>query len=110
MDKPEAIKVLRQYRRQWFAKRKSVMAILKEVMTNETSALVDTDADNQSADADMALQLLGQDHVGFGYVTQTLVIQNQDAAKADNQIKAIEQVVNGQGFVCLLYTSPSPRD
>ena len=87
MDKPEAIKVLGRYRRQWFAKRKSVMAVLKEVMTNEASALVDTDADNQAADADMALQLLGQDHVGFGYVTQTLVVAHQDPVIADNRIK-----------------------
>lgn len=104
MDKPSAVKVLGQYRRQWFAKRKSVMAILKEVMTNETSALVDSDADNQSIDADMALQLLGQDHVGFGYVTQTLVVCAADAKLADNQIKAIEQVVNGQGFVTMRET------
>ena len=104
MDKPEATKVLGQYRRQWFAKRKSVLAILKEVMTNEASALVDTDADNQSADADMALQLLGQDHVGFGFVTQTLVVQDSNAATADKQIKAIEQVVNGQGFVTIRET------
>ena len=104
MDKPEAIKVLGQYRRQWFAKRKSVMAIVKEVMTNEASALVDTDADNQSTDADMALQLLGQDHVGFGYVTQTLVVSDADASVADQRIKAIEQVVNGQGFVTMRET------
>jgi len=104
MDKPEAVKVLGQYRRQWFAKRKSVMAIVKEVMTNEASALVDTDADNQSTDADMALQLLGQDHVGFGYVTQTLVVSDTDASVADHRITAIEQVVNGQGFVTMRET------
>lgn len=104
MDKSEATKVLGRYRRQWFAKRKSVMAILKEVMTNETSALVDTDADNQAGDADTALQLLGQDHVGFGYVTQTLIVSDADATIADARIKAVEQVINGQGFVTIRET------
>jgi len=101
MNKAEATKVLGRYRRQWFAKRKSVMAILKEVMTNEASALVDTDADNQASDADTALQLLGQDHVGFGYVTQTIMVSDTDASVSDARIKAVEQVVNGQGFVTI---------
>ena len=101
MDKPEAVKVLGRYRRQWFAKRKSVMAIMKEVMTNEASALVDTDADNQASDADAALQLLGQDYVGFGYVTQTIIVSDENPAVADERIKTVEQIVNGQGFVTI---------
>ena len=35
LDKTEATRLLSKIRRQWFAKRKSIMAILKEVMTNE---------------------------------------------------------------------------
>jgi len=93
--------VLGRYRRQWFAKRKNVMAILKEVMTNETSALVDTDADNQAADADTALQLLGQDHVSFGYVTQTILVSDADIAVVEERAKAVEQIVSGQGFVTI---------
>ncbi|MGB6229470.1 MAG: conjugal transfer protein TrbE [Litorimonas sp.] len=99
MDKTEAVKVLGRYRRQWFAKRKSVMAILKEVMTNEASTLVDTDADNQAADADAALQLLGQDYAGFGFVTQTVVVWSDSAVEADARLKAVEQAINSQGFV-----------
>ena len=101
MDKTEATKVLGRYRRQWFAKRKNLMAILKEVMTNEASALVDTDADNQAADADTALQLLGQDHVSFGYVTQTIIVWDTDIAVVEQRAKAIEQIVSGQGFVTI---------
>ena len=64
LDKTDATKLLTKIRRQWFAKRKSIAAILKEVMTNEASALVDTDASNKAADADMALQELGADYAG----------------------------------------------
>ena len=61
LDKTDATKLLTKIRRQWFAKRKSIAAILKEVMTNEASALLDTDAHNKAIDADAALQELGSD-------------------------------------------------
>ena len=101
MDKSEATKTLGRYRRQWFAKRKSIMSVLKEVMTNEASALVDTDADNQAADADAALQALGQDYVGFGYVTTAIAVLHEEADLADEMIRAVERVVNGRGFVTI---------
>jgi type IV secretory pathway VirB4 component len=59
LDKTDATKLTAKIRRQWFAKRKSVAAILKEVMTNEASTLLDSDASNKAADADAALQELG---------------------------------------------------
>jgi len=40
LDKTDATKLLSRIRRQWFAKRKSLAAILKEVMTNEQSVLM----------------------------------------------------------------------
>lgn len=101
MDKAEATKVLGRYRRQWFAKRKSILSVLKEVMTNEASALVDSDADNQAADADAALQALGSDHVGFGYLTTAIVVHHQDPQTVDDMIRAIERVVNGRGYVTI---------
>jgi len=104
MGKTEATKVLGRYRRQWFSKRKSIMAVLKEVMTNEASALVDTDADNQAADADAALQALGQDYVGFGYATTAICVHHEDSNVADEMMRAVERVVNGRGFVTIRET------
>jgi len=74
LDKADATKLLTRIRRQWFAKRKSVAAILKEVMTNEASALIDTDAHNKAIDADAALQELGSDLVGEAFVTATIEV------------------------------------
>ena len=74
LDKTEATKHLTRLRRQWFAKRKSVAAILREVMFNRETALVDPDADNKAVDADEALQELGADDVAFGYLTTTIVV------------------------------------
>tara|TARA_R110002110_G_scaffold68080_2_gene184693 strand:- start:20252 stop:22687 length:2436 start_codon:yes stop_codon:yes gene_type:complete len=101
LDKPEAEKTLTRYRRQWFAKRKSVMTVLKETLENEPSALVNTDADNKAADADDALQSLGADHVGFGYVTTAIAITHKDPKIADENARAIERVLNGHGFTAI---------
>ncbi len=51
LDKQQATKELSKLRRQWFSKRKSVTAILREVMFNQESVLVDTDADWEDDDA-----------------------------------------------------------
>jgi type IV secretion system protein TrbE len=79
LDKADAARVLTRIRRQWFAKRKSIMAILKEVMTNEPAALLDTDAHNKAMDADTALQELGSDLIGQAYVTATVTVWDEDA-------------------------------
>jgi len=101
MDKAEAEKVLRKYRRQWFAKRKSIGAIIKEVMTNEQSALVDSDADNKAADADAALQELGADLVSYGYVTTTFVVWDEDENRVQEKIRAAQRIIDERGFATI---------
>lgn len=66
MDKDRAEKVLGRKRRHWFAKRKSVGAVLRETLFNEQAALLDSDADNKASDADAAMQELGSGLVSFG--------------------------------------------
>src|SRR3546814_1906453 len=58
LDKQEATKALTKLRRQWFNKRKSVTAMLREVIYNQPAQLLDSDADNKVVDADLALQAL----------------------------------------------------
>lgn len=98
LDKAEATRALTKLRRQWFNKRKSVTALLREVMYNQPVQLTDSDADNKVADADLALQALGQDYVSFGYLTATITVADQNAAAADEKVRAVERVVNGLGF------------
>ncbi|MEL7279992.1 MAG: conjugal transfer protein TrbE [Pseudomonadota bacterium] len=104
MDKAEAEKVLGKKRRHWFAKRKSIGAVLRETMFNEQAALVDNDADNKAADADAALQELGSDLVSYGYVTTTITIANIDARTVDEHIRIAERIVNGRGFTAIQET------
>ncbi|BCM17824.1 conjugal transfer protein TrbE [Mesorhizobium sp. J8] len=101
LDKTEATKTLTRLRRQWFAKRKSIVAILREVVSNEPVPLVDSDADNKALDADAALQALGGDHVGFGYLTTTVTVWDQSREAAAEKIRAVERIVNGLGFTTI---------
>jgi type IV secretion system protein VirB4 len=75
LDKTDATRVLTRIRRQWFAKRKSVAAILKEVMTNEPSALLDTDT-----------------------------VRDEDARVAEERLRLIEKVIQGRDFTCIAET------
>ena len=101
LDKTDATKVLTRIRRQWFAKRKSIMAILKEVMTNEAAALIDTDAHNKAMDADAALQELGSDLIGQAYVTATVTVWDEDVRVADEKLRLVEKVIQGRDFTCI---------
>ena len=101
MDKARASAELAKYRRQWFAKRKSIAAIIKETLFNEASTLVDTDADNKTADADAALQELGADDVSFGFLTTTVVVHDQERSVVDQRVRETERVLNERGFVTI---------
>jgi type IV secretion system protein TrbE len=98
LDKRDATRVLTKIRRQWFNKRKSVTAMLREVMYNQPTQLLDSDADNKVVDADLALQALGADHVAFGYLTTTITVTDRDRARVEEKVRAVERIVNGLGF------------
>jgi type IV secretion system protein VirB4 len=101
MDKDKAEKELVRLRRQWFAKRKGVLALLRETLFQQESPLVDSDASNKASDADAALQELGADQVAFGYVTVTVTVSDTDALVADEKLRLVERVIQGRGFVTI---------
>ncbi|MGS1016168.1 conjugal transfer protein TrbE [Allosphingosinicella humi] len=101
LDKTDATKALTRLRRQWFNKRKSVTALLREVIYNQPVQLLDSDADNKMVDADLALQALGGDHVAFGYLTTTITVVDTDRARVEDKVRSVERIVNGLGFTCI---------
>lgn len=104
LDKTDATKLLTKIRRQWFAKRKSIAAILKEVMTNEASTLLDTDAHNKAMDADAALQELGSDQIGEAFVTATVTVWDDDPRVADEKLRLVEKTIQGRDFTSMTET------
>ncbi len=101
LDKVSAQRMLARIRRLWFSKRKSLAAIVKEVLTNEASVLLDSDASNKAAEADAALQDLGADIAGYGYVTITITVLGDTPRDADLRLQAIEKIVRGRDFACI---------
>jgi len=101
LDKTAATKTLTSLRRQWFNKRKSITALLREVLYSQPVQLLDSDADNKVVDADLALQALGGDHVAFGYLTATITVMDADRSRAEEKRRAVERIVNGAGFTCI---------
>ena len=101
LDKPAAAALLGRIRRQWFAKRKSIAALLKEALTQEPSALIDSDAANKAGEADLALQDLGGDAVAYAYVTASLVVWDADPAIADAKLALAEKVIQGRDFTVI---------
>ena len=101
LDKTLATKTLTSLRRQWFNKRKSVTALLREVLYNQPAQLLDSDADNKVVDADLALQALGGDHVAFGHLTTTITVTDPNRTAVEDKVRAVERIVNGLGFTCV---------
>ncbi|WP_066816900.1 conjugal transfer protein TrbE [Sphingomonas mali] len=101
LDRGDATRTLTRIRRHWFNKRKSISALLREVMYNQPAQLFDSDADNKVIDADQALQALGADYVAFGYLTTTITVSDIDRARVEAKVRAVERIVNGLGFTCV---------
>ena len=101
LDKTDATKVLSRMRRQWFAKRNSIAAVVTEVTPNEASVLMHSDAANKAADADMTLQELGADLIGEAYVTATVTVWDEDARAADERLRLVEKTIQGRDFTCI---------
>jgi type IV secretion system protein VirB4 len=104
LDKTDATSLLAKIRRQWFAKRKSVLVLLREALTQEPSPLVDNDAANKSVEADLALQDLGCDAVAYAYVTASLVVWDEDPAIAQTKLALAEKVIQGRDFTVIRET------
>jgi type IV secretion system protein TrbE len=101
LDKREAERELVRLRRQWFAKRKSVVALLRETIFQQESPLLDSDASNKAADADAALQELGTDQVAYGYLTATVTVLGSTTAEADDKLRAVERAIQSRGFITM---------
>jgi type IV secretion system protein TrbE len=104
LSKRDAERELTRLRRQWFAKRKGIVALLRETIFQHESPLVDSDASNKAQDADAALQELGSDEVAFGYITATVTVMDADATAAEQKLRAVERALQGRGLVTIAET------
>jgi type IV secretion/conjugal transfer VirB4 family ATPase len=102
LDKEDARQAITTLRKRWFAKRKGVLALLKEALTHEPASLEDPDALQKTQDADAALMILGGDAASMGYFTPTLTLQDPDPDRLAAMAREVEAVINRAGFVARL--------
>ncbi|HEX2562017.1 conjugal transfer protein TrbE [Phenylobacterium sp.] len=99
LDRADAEREILRLRRQWFSKRKGIAALLKEAVTREEAALIDTDALSKADECDGALGALGSDAAAFGHLTLTVTVTADTEQGADERARAVEAALNAQGFV-----------
>jgi type IV secretion system protein VirB4 len=100
LDKTEATRILTSYQRKWFAKRKSLLTLLWETITQAESPMENRDAAEKAYDAEQAVATVADDRAAFGYVTATVTVWDPDPQLADDKLHLVERVIHGHGFVC----------
>jgi type IV secretion system protein VirB4 len=105
LDKQDAEKSIKTMQREWFTKRKGLMTLIKEGLTNQESHLEDGDALNKARQAGEALEVLGADLTSFGYFTSTITLADEDLERLDWQRRAVQQILDQQGLVSMLETT-----
>jgi type IV secretion/conjugal transfer VirB4 family ATPase len=91
-------------RRVWYAGRKRIGTILKEVASQSESGLGESSSIRKSEDADEASQLLDEGVVSFGFFTATISVWGPDSKSVDDKIHQVASVINRLGFSCHLET------
>ncbi len=98
LDRVEAETEINRFKKRWFAKRKGIVTLLKEVLTGSESVMSDSDAVNKAADADSALQELLSEAVSFGYFTCAVCVGDVKQEVSEANAAEVLRVINGLGF------------
>jgi len=100
LDKLSALKELKKYARQWFAKRKSLWALIKEASLNEYEDFrQDNDAISKAEECDAISEMVSSNLVSAGYYTSCIVLWDTDMEKLVEKVRSVEQVLNSSGFI-----------
>ena len=105
LDKTDATKLLTKIRRQWFAKRKSIAAILKEVMTNEASTLARHRRPQQGDGCRRGAAGTGlRRRSGRPLSPPPSRCGTTTPRIADEKLRLVEKVIQGRDFTCMAET------
>ncbi|RYD99926.1 MAG: conjugal transfer protein TrbE, partial [Sphingomonadales bacterium] len=104
LDREESERELVKWRRLWFSKHKSMGALVKEMLTREAATFANPDAIAKSEEVDDALQELGSELIGFGFMTSTLVVMGDTAEEADEKLRTADRIIASRGFVAVAET------
>jgi type IV secretion system protein VirB4 len=98
LDKQAGLRLMHTTTRKWFARRKGLLALLREAVTGSDSPLEDPDATHKAQDAQAAWAALADDQVAYGYCTATVTVWDADPQRAADLLQVVERVINGRGL------------
>ena len=85
----------------WLKKRKKWKTLLVEAATGRESGQSDDYADDQAADARMAVALASSEEVSYGQTTCTITVMDRDPQRAAEKLTLCERAINNQGFATI---------
>lgn len=91
---------IEKVRTAWYAGRKRITTILKEIASQTESGLGENSSLRRSEDADNAIQLLDEGLVSFGFFTATISVWSPEQKIADERVSKVMSTINRLGFAC----------
>jgi type IV secretion system protein VirB4 len=89
---------IKRYERDWNNKVKGLMGLIKETISGRTSAVVNEDAAQMSAETSIALTANSNQSSRFGYWTSTLILMHEDTTYLDHAEKNLKKYLEQRGF------------
>ena len=100
LDKLSALRELKKYARQWFARRKSLWTLIKEASLNEYEDLrQDNDAITKAEECDATSEMVASNLVSAGYYTACIVLWDQHMDSLIEKTRLVEQIIHSSGFI-----------
>lgn len=100
MDKASAKKELNTYYKEWNQK---VFKFLQHLFPSPNPR-VNKDARNMADDAQEAMNELEADEAGYGYLSTTIILTNEDPQALEESARAVRKVMQGLSFGCRIET------
>jgi len=104
MDKKDAIAEITAMRRNWFAKRKGIRALIGETLFKTEPLLEDSSAVDRAKDADHALREAGDDRAAYGYITTTITVSDPNPGVVMDMAREIQRVAANAQLVAEIET------
>jgi len=104
MDKRDAISEVGTFHRLWKGKQKSLMGLIKEMVTGQESFQLNENAVIKTNEASEARRSVEADEVCYGYYSTMIVILDKDREMVDRKARLAEQTLTHMGFTATTET------
>jgi len=100
LDKQDALKEINKYSRYWFAKRHSLLSLIKHAFLNDGSdAKENHEAITRSEECDAIAEAVSSSNVSAGYYTSCVVLWDKNVDRFNQKISDVQRVINTAGFI-----------